>query len=635
MKRIILLVLGLSILCIQNLPAQKAPFYRGVNLTNWFQAGSAQQIQFSKYTFTDFEQIKSLGCDVVRLPINLHFMTNGTPDYQLDPLFLNFLDQVVDWTTELDLHLILDNHTFSVEDDTDPNVGIILEKVWSQMAAHYLNAYDQLYFEVLNEPHGISDAQWNAIQQKVVEAIRKVNTKHTIVIGPASWNSYNNLKNMPVYNDDKLIYTFHFYDPFVFTHQGASWTEMTDLGGVPFPYAADQMPAFPATLKGTWIESAFNDYKNTGTVAEVKRLIDIAVKFGQERNVPLYCGEFGVYDLKSPDPDRTYWYGVVREHLEANNIAWTIWDYHGGFGLYRKGSNGMFYHDLNVEVCEQLGLTPPEQTPFVPQADTVGFHIYRDYPGTGINSSGAANFYSTYRPNNDAYCIEWSNATQYSNLAFNFKPTRDLSLLVENGFALDFLIRGTDPAGSFDVRFVDSDTGDDDHPWRNRVVIDKSRVEWDGQWQHVHIPLKDFREHGAWENAWYNPEGLFDWKAVDRLEIVAESRPMGDFTIGIDNIVITNLDTANVRLYTGIPTFNKATGKIISLRQHHDEQVLELVSLSEDPLELTLYLPGGQVVSKACFHNRYSLSTRSLNRGLYLLLLRSGQQIQLEKILIR
>lgn len=66
-------------------------------------------------------------------------MTNGTPNYKLDPLFLEFLDQVVAWSEELGLHLILDNRTFSPSQNTDPNIGIILEKVWLQMAMHYLN----------------------------------------------------------------------------------------------------------------------------------------------------------------------------------------------------------------------------------------------------------------------------------------------------------------------------------------------------------------------------------------------------------------------------------------------------------------------------------------------------------------
>ena len=251
LKQIFYVILLFSCTLAIPLLAQDAPFNAGINLTNWFQVPNAKQIQFTKYTKKDFEQIKSLGCDVIRLPINLHYMTNGAPNYTIDPIFFNFLDEVIKWSEDLGIHLILDNHTFSPSEDTDPEVGEILEKVWIQMAAHYRNSTDLLYYEILNEPHGIDDAVWNSIQQNIVQKIRDVDTKHTIIIGPAGWNSFHNLDDMPVYNDDNLIYTFHFYDPFIFTHQGASWTNpsMAPLADVPFPYAAGEMPVFPDELK--------------------------------------------------------------------------------------------------------------------------------------------------------------------------------------------------------------------------------------------------------------------------------------------------------------------------------------------------------------------------------------------------
>ena len=148
-------------------------------------------------------------------------MTSGAPNYALDPLFLEFLDQAVDWAEQLGIYLIFDNHTFDPAVGTDPNIGVILETVWTQMAEHYKDRSEYIMYEVLNEPHDISDQQWNAIQMEVVDAIRAVDQEHYIVIGPAGWNSFNNLAAMPLYTQEKLIYTFHFYDPFVFTHQGA------------------------------------------------------------------------------------------------------------------------------------------------------------------------------------------------------------------------------------------------------------------------------------------------------------------------------------------------------------------------------------------------------------------------------
>ncbi|UCH13604.1 MAG: cellulase family glycosylhydrolase [Bacteroidales bacterium] len=567
MKRFVFGSIILSI-CIQFTISQ-APFSRGVNLTNWFQAGSAGQIQFTKFTRQDFINIKSLGCDVIRLPINLHYMTDGEPDYILEPLFLGFLDSVVTWAEDLQIHLLLDNHTFSPSEDTDPEVESILLKVWTQMAEHYKNRSDYLYYEVLNEPHGISDAIWNEIQQNVIDAIREVDTTHTIIVGPAGWNSYNNLDDMPVYEDDKLIYTFHFYDPFLFTHQGASWTDpsMAPLAGVPFPYYADSMPDCPSELIGTWIHSALNGYSQDGTVEHVKELIDIAVEFKNNRNVPIFCGEFGVYIPNSPRQDRINWYDTVRTYLEENEIAWTIWDYTGGFGIFEEGGNDMFEYDIDTAIVRALGLNVPEQKEFVLLPDSVGFPIYTDYICHKVFESshagdGIIDFCSEDNPNNDSYCISWTKANQYNNIGFDFRPIKDLTELVENDYAFDFIVRGTHPGSAFDIRFIDNKTDDpDDLPWRIRYTVDENLANWDGRWYHVHIPLSDFTEHGSWYNdAWYNPVGDYDWAAVDRFEIVAEHHDMKGIYFWFDNIHITNLDTAIVRDTAAI---NNISGPVV------------------------------------------------------------------------
>lgn len=527
-----------------SLSAQ-TPFSKGVNLTNWFQVDNARQIQFTKYTKDDFIRIKSLGCDVVRLPINLHYMTNGSPDYVIDPLFFEFLDQVVDWAEELQINLLLDNHSFDPNVDTQPSVEAILLKVWPQMAAHYKNRSNYIYYEVLNEPHGISTSAWCTIQQHVIDAIRVLDTKHTIVVGPSGFNSYNELKNMPVYTDKNLIYTFHFYDPFMFTHQGATWTSyMQDLAGVPFPYDATRMPATPASAKGTWVESSLNNYKNDGTVAAVKKWLDIAANFKTSRNVTLFCGEFGVYIPNSPPSDRVYWYDVVRKYLEEKGIPWTIWDYQGGFGLFKKGSNELFDYDLNTDLLTSLNFNIPAQKIYTLVADNKPFDIYTDYIAPSIGNAGNAgggtlDLYNS-TAENGKYSVYWTGSSQYAGPAFTFQPVKDLSLLVANNYELDFWVKGDTPGTKFQVRFVDSKTTDPtDHPWRNSYDIDASKVNWNGTWQLVKIPLKSFRETGSWDNAWFNPVGKFDWKAVSRLEIISEFNALGSQKIWFDDLKVT------------------------------------------------------------------------------------------------
>jgi endoglucanase len=527
----------------------QVPFSRGVNLTNWFQSSGAQQIQFTKFTRQDFINIKSLGFDVIRLPINLHAMTNGSPDYIIEPLFFQFLDSAVAWAEELQIHLLLDNHTFDPAANTDPEIGPVLIKVWTQMADHYKGRSKYIYYEILNEPHGISDQLWGQIQQTVINAIREIDTNHTIIVGPAGWNSYNNLNAMPWYTDTNLIYTFHFYDPFMFTHQGASWTDpsMVSLSGVPFPYDPETMPSCPPELIGTWIESNLNNYPNDGTVSRVLGLLGLATTFRNNRSVPIFCGEFGVYIPNSADSDRVFWYKNVSDYFRLNDIPWTIWDYTGGFGLFEKGSGEMFEYDLNIPLVEALDLTVPEQKEFVIKPDSTGFDIYFEYIEEKIIESSWAgnsmiNYYNTDDPFAGTYCLKWSDGDQYNYIGFNFKPDKDMSQLVDSGHVINFSIRGNNPGAEFDIRFLDTKTSDpDDHPWRMRYTISDNIAPWDSKWHPVCISLSSFTEQGSWDNnAWYNPVGDFDWKAVDRFEIVAEQSSLNGIEFDFDNLRITD-----------------------------------------------------------------------------------------------
>jgi endoglucanase len=522
-------------------------FNKGVNVTGWFQAGSVREVQFTLYTRKDFEQIKSLGCDVIRLPINLHHMTGGAPQYSLDPLFLDMLDQVVDWAEELKIHLILDNHTFDPDVNTSPDVVYPLKQVWAQMAQHYQARSAYVYYEILNEPHGIADATWAQIQQQVIDTIRVHDTKHYIIVGGAGWNSYNNLAQLPVYSDNKLIYTFHFYDPFVFTHQGATWgsPSMASLTGVPFPFNAS-MPATPNNLKGTWVESAINNYSSEGTINHVRQLIDIAVAFKTQRNVPVFCGEMGVYIPNSNDADRIRWYEAVRVYMEQKGIPWTMWDYKGGFGLFNKNSGEKFDNDLNVQLLQKLNFTVPTQTVFEKKSEKSSIILYDDYPGSGIvnashTSSGVLDFYADQQATGK-YCMCWEGVAQYDGIVLDFRPEVDLSKLREHNFELTFKVKSNVPAGKFDVRLVDTKANASDRPWRMSATIDNATVGFDGQWHEVRIPLGDLKETGAWDQAWYDPKGLFDWKNIDRFEIVPEHQALAGIRFCYDDIGIEGED---------------------------------------------------------------------------------------------
>jgi len=508
--------------------AQSLPFSKGVSLSNWFQTGNPHQIQFSKYSRTDLLNIKSLGADVIRLPINLEYMTDGSDNYIIDPLFFSFLDQVIDWCGGLGIYLILDNHTFDVNNSTPTNYNEVLVPIWKQMANHFKNRTMYVLYEILNEPHGISDTRWNEIQAEVVDSIRTIDTLHTIIVGPAGWNSFYNLELMPIYNDTNLIYTFHFYNPFIFTHQGAGWVipSLVPLANLPFPYDPNRMPNLPPELLGSWIADEYYNYNNIGTIQHLHNLIDIAINFSLERNAPIFCGEFGVLRNNAPENDRVVWYNAVRQYFDANNIPWTSWDYQGGFGIFKKQTYELFDYNLNTPLLQALNFNIPPQFNFILTPDSSEFYIYRDYIENNIYSIiyslGDVDFYSTESYNGD-FSIHWSAAVQYENIAFDFIPDKDMNYLLRHNYVLSFWYRGTNNQINFDVRFVDTNIDENDHPWRMNYHLDNSSILLDGQWHKVEIPLTQFVEQGAWDNGWFPPVGLFDWTAIDQFQFVSEN----------------------------------------------------------------------------------------------------------------
>ena len=544
MKRAIFFLLILLIVTNSSW-AEQPPFHRGVNLSNWFQSQSAGQIQFTRYTKQDLIDIKNLGCDVIRLPINLHAMTGGSPDYTIDPLLFTLLDPVVDWAEQLNLHLILDNHSVDRSVNTPSDIDEILIPVWTQMATHYKNRSNLIYYEILNEPQGISETAWGVIQQSVIDAIRAVDQDHTIIITPAGGGDHSSLAQMSWYSDDNLIYTFHFYDPFIFTHQGVNWTSpsLKSLAGIPYPYLQYGMPELPEEYEDTWVEDSYWDYNNEANMEVLYNLMADINHFAEQRHVRIFCGEFGVYQPNCDNMFRILWHFLIRMYFETYGIGWTMWEYQGDYGMFEEGSSE-FDYGLNTLLARMLGFYVPYQYNYYSIPDETGFEIYHDYLAHNIIESsslgtGTLNYYSQNSPADGDYCINFTGVNQNEKISLQFSPIKDLANLEAQGYVLDFYVRCDDTTAKFDIRFVDAKTNDpDDQPWSMGYPIDNSVATFNGTWNHIQIPLEDFIEYGS-QDGTYPPQGDFDWTAVELFEIVAQYGDLVGTDLYFDNITIT------------------------------------------------------------------------------------------------
>lgn len=335
-----------------------APFSKGVNFSNWLEHRPADKIKADMFTRQDFVNARKMGCDVIRLPIHFERFCFAEDGYRIPQKILDILDNVAAWAGELGLYVIFDFHNNCAADTITPDgIESVLTPVWTQLATRYKDAADELVFEIMNEPHGIDIDLWNGIIHRVFNLVRSIDQKHWIIVGGADWNSTAAMKTLPDFQDDKVIYTFHFYDPHTFTHQGASWCHMERVRGIPFPYDPEKMPPMPEDPSAVE-KRCFANYPQDGQLEKVTDCFDQYVAFSRERNAPVFCGEFGCM-MTVPDDMRVNWYRIVSRLLEERGIARTSWDYYGSFGVFRWvpfGTIPTFPGDLNRPLLQALGL---------------------------------------------------------------------------------------------------------------------------------------------------------------------------------------------------------------------------------------------------------------------------------------
>ena len=334
-----------------------AHLQHGINLSEWFAQvydprGYTKEHFESWTTADDIALVKSMGFDHVRLSINPQPMMRHNRADQLPPEYLSNLDAAVKMILDHGLAVIIDMHP-----DSDFKVRLLehddfveqFSDFWRAIARHYSNLDPEMvYFEVLNEPEFRDQYRWAGAQAKLALAIREGAPQHTIIAAGANWSDIDDLVAFTPLSDPDVIYNFHFYDPHVFTHQGATW-------GVNYWHFENKL-AYPASME-TAETVAAREPDPVNQLAVLRYGLDhwdahrIEVEIGQAAawgkrwKVPLTCNEFGVYRRDSDPKDRARWLHDVRATLERNGIGWNMWDFGGrddgkGFGVVNGPKEG-------------------------------------------------------------------------------------------------------------------------------------------------------------------------------------------------------------------------------------------------------------------------------------------------------
>lgn len=320
-------------------------FLRGANLGDYLEANRRwRQVQVAA---DEFAQMKQEGFDHVRVPIGWHQYAGPGPEFKLEPEIFSLVDFVVTNALQNKLAVMINIHHFNALDQNPTNAAPEFVAIWKQIAAHYEAFPAQLAFELDNEPHeNATTALMNPIDAQTIAEIRKTNPRRTIVVEPGGWGGIGELNKLVLPPDDNVIVSVHCYDPFNFTHQGATWTGgATPVTGIVFPGPPAQplVPDPQLQLKNyqlDWLKkyNTLPQGENPSSPLAFAGKLKYIRAWSDYYGRPVHLGEFGAY-TKADEESRVHFYAAFRRSAEQDQIGWCIWDWSSGFRYWDKKNN--------------------------------------------------------------------------------------------------------------------------------------------------------------------------------------------------------------------------------------------------------------------------------------------------------
>lgn len=283
-------------------------------------------------TEADIRNIASFGVDHIRLGFD-QIVLEEAPGVYRERTF-GRIDAFIEWCDRagvravLNLHKAVGNYcdikeSVSLLDDAGLQERFVA--LWVAFEQRYRNRPD-VAFELLNEVRNVSPDLWNDLAQRTLERLRGLNPTRPIIIGSTCWNSPDTLRHLRLYDDANVIYTFHTYTPFEFTHQQGV------LQAAPLYY--NRKMAYPSDIEPyrdfrRFVYGDKNPYPGAERVDRewLRRGLQPAFDFVQAHpDKTLWCGEFGTIRHCRLEY-RENWMRDVISLLKENDIPYCVWNY--------------------------------------------------------------------------------------------------------------------------------------------------------------------------------------------------------------------------------------------------------------------------------------------------------------------
>ncbi len=331
---------------------------RGISIDRQFRAIPPERIM--RFTRDDIRLIKSMGFGFVKLIVNPQpLMCLGRLDLDKSP----YLEEIVKQVVDEGLPVVVCLHPeweFKLRVLDDPaefaRFLLFLQDISEFLGARW--SEHQLALQLMTEPV-TERLDWNDLQPQMWRVARRAMANHTLILAGDQVGKIEGLIATRPVPDANVLYSFTFYDPFLFTLQGAEWLTpewWSHLGPVPYPVDRDllatrtpdllaRIPPEPAA----WRETVARHLQAYGEEGWNERVI--ADRIGKLTawnqthggGLRIWCAEFGCFQHTVAAADRYRYLRDVRTAFEANGIGWAYWSYN-----------------------ETLTVMTPDRTPFGP-----------------------------------------------------------------------------------------------------------------------------------------------------------------------------------------------------------------------------------------------------------------------------
>lgn len=306
------LAAGLALAASAAVPSAAAPLRRaeepttaqstvaamqpGWNLGNSLDAVGADETAWGNPVITRelIDGVAAQGFNSIRIPVTFGQHQGGGPDYTVDPAFLERVAEVVDWSLDADLYVLLDVHHDSwmwinQAPSRPDEVTAQFRALWEQISDRFADHSHALLFESINEPQfaGIDDTaayallhDLNAVFHDVVRSSGGNNANRLLVLPTLHTNDEQPrldalVQSFAALDDPNLVATTHYYGywPFSVNVAGGTRFDATSL-----QHMQDSFTRLHDTLVSRGIPVILGEYgllgfdRHTGTIEQGEKL---------------------------------------------------------------------------------------------------------------------------------------------------------------------------------------------------------------------------------------------------------------------------------------------------------------------------------------------------------------------------